>query len=50
MAYRGEKRKAALIDRLAQKATRKRGAGALASRFVRQYYAQVQPEDIFSTP
>ena len=50
MAFKGEKRKAALIDRLAQKATRKRGAGALASRFVRQYYAQVPPEDIFSTP
>ena len=49
MAYRGEKRKAALIDRLAQKAARKRGAGASASRFVRHYYAQVPPEDIFST-
>ena len=50
MAYKGEKRKAQLIDRLAKKAARKRGAGALAARFVRQYYEQVPPEDIFATP
>ncbi len=50
MAYKGEKKKAALIDRLAQKAARTRGAGASASRFIREYYAQVPPEDIFSAP
>jgi glutamate dehydrogenase len=49
MAYRGEKRKAALIGRLAEKASRKRGGGASAALFVRQYYAQVPPEDIFSS-
>jgi glutamate dehydrogenase len=50
MAQRGDKQKTALIDRLANKAARKRGGGAAAARFVRQYYAQVPPNDIFATP
>ena len=48
MTHPGEGEKAALVEKLARKAGRDRGKDG--ARFVRQYYAQVAPEDILETP
>jgi glutamate dehydrogenase len=50
MAYRGQKEKEALVDRLARRARRKlgRGKGVDGERFVRHYFRHVPPEDMLS--